>query len=94
MTLISTAQEALWLRQLTSDLECEPVKSVLIYEDNQSVICMAKNPQYHGRAKHIEKYHFVRDQVDSGTVTLRYCLSADMLADIFTKRLNREGFEN
>ena len=36
------------------------VDSVVLYEDNQSAICIATNPQFHGRTKHIDiKYHFV-----------------------------------
>jgi hypothetical protein len=27
---------------------------MLILEDNQAAICMAKNAQYHGHAKHID----------------------------------------
>ena len=62
IALASTAQEAMWMRQLTADLKSAPSKATTIYEDNQSAIEMAKNPQFHGRAKHIEiKYHFIRE---------------------------------
>ena len=50
MALASTAQEAVWMQRLQNDLNEASVKSALVYEDNQSTICMAKNPQYHGRA--------------------------------------------
>ena len=65
MALASAAQEAIWMRQLFTDLTSKPSEEVMIiYEDNQSVICMVKNPQFHGRAKHIEiKYHFICEQV-------------------------------
>ena len=54
---------------------------------------MTKNPQYHGRAKHISiKYHFVRERVENGVVILKYCPSENMLADMFTKGLNRDRF--
>ena len=37
----------------------------VIFEDNQSIICMAHNPQFHGRTKNIGiKYHYVREQVN------------------------------
>ena len=54
MALSSAAQEAIWIRQLTKDLQNGPTRSTVIYEDNQSAICMAKNPQFRGRTKHIE----------------------------------------
>ena len=54
---------------------------------------MAENPQLHGRAKHIDiKYHFIREQVNSGTIELKYCQSEKMIADILTKGLPREQF--
>ena len=72
MALASAAQEAIWMRQLTSDLKSESTEATVIFEDNQSAICMAQNPQFHGRAKHIGiKNHFIREQVYSGTVELR-----------------------
>ena len=53
MALSSAAQEAIWMRELNSDLKNKPSQPTLIYEDNQSAISIAKNPQFHGRSKHI-----------------------------------------
>ena len=86
MALVSAAQEALWLRQLLSDSKNKTTSSTLILEDNQAAVCLAKNPQFHGRAKRIDvKYHFVREQVGNGIIEVKYCRSEDMLADILTK---------
>ena len=94
MALASRAQEAMWMRQLTADLKSAPSKATTICEDNQSAIEMAKNPQFHGRAKHIEiKYHFIREQVQKGIIELKYCPTDNMLADIFTKGLPQEQFK-
>ena len=50
--------------------EKKPNGATIIFEDNQAAICMAQNPQLHGRAKHIDiKYHFIREQVNSGAVS-------------------------
>ena len=39
-----------------------------MFEDNQSTTVMAKNPQFHGRVKHIDiRHHFVQEQVANGT---------------------------
>ena len=93
MALASAAQEAMWLRQLIIDLKNEPVSATVIFEDNQSAICMAKNPQFHGRSKHIAiKYHFIRDQVENNNMELKYCRTNDMIADMLTKGLNGEQF--
>ena len=79
----------MWLHQLIIDLKNEPVSATVIFEDNQSAICMAKNPQFHGRSKHIAiQYHFIRDQVENNNVELKYCRTVEMLK----KGLNGEQF--
>ena len=57
IALSGAAQECLWLRQLEIELGCPPESPTVIFEDNQSTIVMAKNPQYHRRAKHIDIHH-------------------------------------
>ena len=91
MALASAAQEAMWLRQITTDLKNKPTGATVIFEDNQSAICIAKNPQFHGRSKHI--YHFIREQVCNNTVELKYCRTNEMTADMLTKGLHGEQFE-
>ena len=94
VALSAATQEALWMRQLLTDLNVNIDKPVTIYEDNQSAIAMSKNHQFHGRSKHIDiKYHFVRDQVEKKTVTVLYCPTNSMLADLFTKGIPKEQFK-
>lgn len=95
VAMASATQESVWLRQLIAELTNSSVAEAptLIYEDNQSAIAMTKNPQFHGRAKHIDiKHHFIREQVAQGTIMLKYCPSVEMTADILTKGLSREIF--
>lgn len=93
VAMASAAQESVWLRQLIAELTNASKPSTLIYEDNQSAIAMTKNPQFHGRAKHIDiKHHFIREQVAQGVITLEYCPTTEMTADILTKGLSRETF--
>ena len=94
MALSSAAQEAIWIRELNADLWNCQSQPTLIYEDNQSAISMAKNPQFHGRSKHINiKYHFVREQVSNDKICLEYCPTENMIADILTKGIGPEKFE-
>ena len=59
------------MRQLEAELGCPPEGPILIFEDNQSAIAMAKNPQFHRQAKHMDiRNHFVREQVTSETMKL------------------------
>jgi len=62
MALSYASQEAMWLRQLISELKFKPTEATIVYEDNQAVICMAWNGQLHGRSKHIDiRCHFARE---------------------------------
>ena len=90
VALAAAAQEAIWLQQLVSDILIEPIEETEIYEDSQSAICLAKNPQFHGMMKHIEiKYHFIREK---RIIKLTYCWSKEMIADILTKGLPVQQF--
>ena len=54
---------------------------------------MARNPQFHRRAKHIDiKHHFVRERVSDGSIELKYCPTNEMVADILTKGLAHQQF--
>ena len=93
MALASATQEAIWMRQLTTDLKSAPDKPTIILEDNQSAISTSKNPQFHGCTKHIEiKFHFVREQVKGGAVELKYCPTEEMVADMLTKGLPQVNY--
>ena len=71
---------------LLNDLKIDTKGSIEIMEDNQSTIAMAKSSVEHKRTKHFDiKHHFIRETVQTGKITLSYCPTADMLADIFTK---------
>ena len=83
IALTSAAQEGIWLQQLISELLRKKKDEILIYEDNQSAICLAKNPQFHGQSKHTAiKFHFIRDQVKKGAISVKYCKIEDMTADM------------
>ena len=88
-------QETVWIRRLVTELGNEPEGPTTLMEDNQSSIAMAKNPQFHGRAKHIDiRHHFIRERVNEGDIQLVYCPTGDMIADMLTKGLNRYQLKN
>ncbi len=66
----------------------------VLYEDNQAALCMARNAQYHGRAKHIDlRHHFVREKVSERAIDLKYCHTDCIIADILTNGLPSVTFE-
>ena len=94
MALSVTTQEAIWLIQLQEKLGVTEAGPTLIYKDNQGATSMAKNPVFHKRTKHVQiRYHFVREAVEQGTITLEYCRTDEMLADSFSKALARDQFK-
>ena len=93
VALAGAPQETTWLKQLYQDLQGSN-EPIVIYEDNQSAISIAMNPQFHGRVKHINiKYHFVRDQVSGNNIEVVYCQTDEMVADMLTKALGRVKHE-
>ena len=71
------------------------IKNNVIYQDNQSTICMEKNglKSCTGNSRHIHiKYFFVKDRIDKGEMRVYYCLTHLMLEDLFTKPLMGELF--
>jgi hypothetical protein len=48
-------------------------KSVPLMCDSSSAICLAHNPIFHGRAKHIKvRHHFLRDHVEKGEIEIKF----------------------
>ena len=71
------------------------LKSNVIYQDNQSAIKMETNGRAScsDRSRHINiRYFFVKDYVKRNKIEIRYCPTADMLADYFTKPLQGSLF--
>ena len=61
---------------------------VVVCEDNQSAIAIAKNDRYQSRTKHIDiRYHFVRDQVENKVIQLQYNETKLQLVDFQTKSI-------
>lgn len=95
MSLSTSAQEALWLKQLEEEFWPE-LKGIPItlYCDNQSAISISGKEIYHARSKHIDvRYHFVREKVAAGQVLVQYKSTQVMVADAFTKGLHRSKHE-
>ena len=61
------AKEALWLQALISQLFSMKLGATTLFSDNQLVIALAKEHQYHTRTKHIDIwYHFICWIIEDG----------------------------
>lgn len=88
IALSEACREAIWLRKLLEDFEQPLDEPTLINEDNQSCLALITQEGFSNRSKHIDTRHnFIRDNVQKGIITCRYCPTEEMLADICTKAL-------
>eukprot|EP00253_Pinus_taeda_P008549 PITA_08549 len=85
---VEASKEALWLRQILSELGFEHQHPTTLWCDNQSAIQLCKDPVQHQRSKHIELHmHFIRKLIHDHVLEVQYCSTDDQVADIFTKAL-------
>ena len=69
-------------------------RGILLFEDNQGTIALAKNFMISGRSKHIRvRFHYVRQQIRDAVIRLSYINTKLNVADLFTKILSKGDFE-
>ncbi|GJY41996.1 putative ribonuclease H-like domain-containing protein [Tanacetum coccineum] len=57
-----------------------------IYIDNESTICIVKNPVFHSKTKHIEiRHHFIRDSYEKKLIQVIKIQTDHNVADLLTK---------
>jgi hypothetical protein len=84
------AKETIWLRRLKGDLSNSVTVATTLFCDNQAALRLAQADNYHARTKHIDiRFHFIRDVTERGEISLAYCPTDDMTADLLTKALPR-----
>ena len=91
----NVVSESCWIRNLLLELHCPISKATLVYCDNVSAVYLSGNPVQHQRTKHIEMdIHFVRGKVARGKVRVLHVPSRYQIADIFTKGLPQQLFDD
>ena len=86
-SLAETATKAIRMTRLLEDLK-QVTDTVVIHEDNQSCIHMLQNGSHNLRTKHIDiKKHFVCELLKTKNITIQYCPTGDIIADLLTKPL-------
>jgi hypothetical protein len=87
------AKEALYLRTFVAEICMKISNPVTINCDNQGAITLSKDNKFHARTKHIDiRYHFIREAVGDGKISVKYIPTDENPADIFTKPLAKAKF--
>ena len=95
MAMCAGAQELLYLTQFLSELEVPQLTppagmTMQMRGDNQSALKMAMEGSDNSRSKHINiRYHFLKDLVEQRVLEVQYVPTAENIADILTKPLQR-----
>jgi histone deacetylase 1/2 len=92
--LANATAELIWVQSLLQQLGVSQQRPPVLWCDNIGATYLSSNPLFHARTKHIEvDYHFVRERVAQKRLHIKFILSKDQLADIFTKPLPLPLFE-
>lgn len=80
---------------LLKDLGLTITQPTTIFSDSKVALQRAVNPVFHERTKHIKiNYHFVREKIQQGLVTIQYVHTRDQPADLLTKVLTKVQHEH
>ncbi|KAM1941804.1 hypothetical protein ACFX13_029341 [Malus domestica] len=92
-SLALTAAEITWICKIFKDLTFPLSHPPTLWCDNVSAISLASNHVFHARTKHIEiDYHYIRELVLAGLITVLYVNTEHQIADIHTKSLPKSRF--
>ena len=89
----TTGNEIMWLRNVLKELGFEVKQSCSLFMDNKSAVQVAKNPEHHGRMKHLDlAFYWLRDMVNKGSIKPAFVSTLDNPADLLTKALQSVKF--
>lgn len=87
---VEAGKELKWMRNLLKEFGYDINYASTLCMDNQSAISVSKNPEHHGRMKHLDlRTHWLRENVEAGVIAPKHVGTNDMIADCLTKPLQR-----
>ena len=82
------AKECIWLHRLTEPLFGTTSTPTTLYCNNQAMLHLVEDDNYHTCTKHIDiRYHFIRQTITQKQIAMEYCPTEEMTADILMKAL-------
>nr|GEW55288.1 hypothetical protein [Tanacetum cinerariifolium] len=89
----SCCGQVLWIQNQLLDYGYN-FMNTKIYIDNNSAICIVKNPVYHSKTKHIEiRHHFIRDCFEKKLISVDHIHTDENVADLLTKPFDAGRFQ-
>ena len=93
--LSEAAKDLKFIVQILQSLQIKVKMPIIVQVDNVGAIFMAENVSATGRTKHIDaRYHFIREFIDDGWIKIVFVKTADNRADMFTKNVTSEVYDN
>ncbi|GJX75569.1 putative ribonuclease H-like domain-containing protein [Tanacetum coccineum] len=88
----SCCGQVLWIQNQMLDYGFN-FMNTKIHIDNESTICIVKNPVYHSKTKHIEiRHHFIRDSYKKKLIRVEKIHTDFNVADLLTKAFDGPRF--
>ncbi|GKE47583.1 hypothetical protein Tco_1478841, partial [Tanacetum coccineum] len=85
VTAANCYRQVLWIQNQMLDYGFN-FMNTKIYIDNESTICIVKNPVFHSKTKHIEiMHHFIRDAYENKLIQVLKIHTDDNVANLLTK---------
>ena len=83
-------KEIMWMRNILTEMGYTPSAPSQLWIDNQSALSVTKNPEHHGRMKHLDlRFFWLRDAVHHKRLGIHYIPTEQQAADSLTKALHR-----
>ncbi|KAF7779132.1 hypothetical protein Agabi119p4_3477 [Agaricus bisporus var. burnettii] len=91
---IEAGKEIKWTRNILTEFGFPPTLPLTLFVDNKSGISVAKNPEHHGRMKHLDlRFYWLREAVEEGLIDPLYVSTHEQVADILTKAVAKKVVE-
>ncbi|GJY40045.1 hypothetical protein Tco_0427315 [Tanacetum coccineum] len=89
----SCCGQVLWIQNQMLDYGYK-FMNTKIFIDNESTICIVKNPVFHSKTKHIEiRHHFIRDSNEKKLIQMIKIHTNQNVADLLTKAFDVGRFQ-
>ncbi|KAF7760461.1 hypothetical protein Agabi119p4_11137 [Agaricus bisporus var. burnettii] len=91
---VEAGKEIKWTRNILTEFGFPLTLPSTLFVDNKSGISVAKNPEHHGRMKHLDlRFYWLREAVEEGLIDPLYVSTHEQVADILTKAVAKKVVE-